>query len=256
MRTERWRHPGARVTYPPLDVPKPVAADVWIVDSGPVVAMGLQLPVRMTIVRLAGKSLLVHSPTRLTPALATALRSLGEVRYLVAPGIAHWTFLREWQLAYPKAETWGAPGLRDRRQVRRAGVTIDRELADSAPAAWAEELEQGIVRGAAGFCEVYFHHRATRTLVLTDLIENLEPTKLPPVSAALMRLAAGSSATTALHVRTLLLFGGSRTAASLRAMIALAPERVIFAHGRWFADDGERRLRDAFRWLPRGESRT
>ena len=40
------------VTYPPLDVLKPVAKDLWIVDSGPQEAMGLTLPVRMTVIRL------------------------------------------------------------------------------------------------------------------------------------------------------------------------------------------------------------
>jgi hypothetical protein len=30
-------------------------------------------------------------------------------------------------------------------------------------------------------------------------------------------------------------------------MLAWNPERVIFAHGKWYQDDGERRLRHAFR---------
>jgi hypothetical protein len=31
-------------------------------------------------------------------------------------------------------------------------------------------------------------------------------------------------------------------------MIAWDPERVIFAHGRWYDADGAARLRQAFRW--------
>ena len=53
------------VTYPPLDVMKPVADGVWIVDSGPLRVLGMPLPVRMTVVRLASGDLWLHSPTRL-----------------------------------------------------------------------------------------------------------------------------------------------------------------------------------------------
>ena len=42
-----------QVTYPPLDVLKPVTEDLFIVDSGPLRIMGLPLPVRMTVIRLA-----------------------------------------------------------------------------------------------------------------------------------------------------------------------------------------------------------
>ena len=43
--------------YPPFDVPKPVAENVWIVDGAPLRMMGLWLPVRMTVVRLGSGEL-------------------------------------------------------------------------------------------------------------------------------------------------------------------------------------------------------
>jgi len=146
----------ARATYPPLDIPKPVAEGVWIVDSGPINAMGLTLPVRMTIFRLKDGDLLLHSPTRFSAEVARAVEALGPVRHLVAPNIAHWTFLADWQSAYPDATTWAAPGLRDRAQVRASNVRINAELSETAPAEWADTLDQGIVPGGAGFNEVWF----------------------------------------------------------------------------------------------------
>jgi hypothetical protein len=32
-------------------------------------------------------------------------------------------------------------------------------------------------------------------------------------------------------------------------MLSWQPERVVFAHGRWFERDGTARLRHAFRWI-------
>ena len=51
-----------KTTYPPLDVPKPVTQNLWVVDSGPMRAMGvIPIPVRMTVVRLENGEVLLHS---------------------------------------------------------------------------------------------------------------------------------------------------------------------------------------------------
>ena len=69
---------SSQVTYPPLDVLKPVAQSVWIVDSGPIKAMGLiPLPIRMTVLRLHDGSLILHSPTRFDGALRQSLQEIG-----------------------------------------------------------------------------------------------------------------------------------------------------------------------------------
>ncbi|MEE7478134.1 hypothetical protein MHIMP23_18005 [Methylobacterium hispanicum] len=180
------------VTYPPLDVPKPVARDLWIVDSGPLRAAGVMpLPVRMSVVRLADGGLWLHSPTRYDPDLHRALAEIGPIRHLVAPNIAHWTLLRDWQIHCPEALTWAAPNLRRRGQVRarmRAGLRLDRDLGDAAPPDWARDLRQVVVPGALGFREVAFFHDVSRSLILTDLVLNLEPGRLPAWMRPLARL--------------------------------------------------------------------
>src|SRR3546814_2016481 len=40
-----------------------------------------------------------------------------------------------------------------------------------------------------------------------------------------------------------------RLRAAVQEMIALAPHRVILAHGRWYRNDGTAQLRRAFHWL-------
>lgn len=244
-------NPAARLraTYPPLDVPKPFAKEIWIVDSGPMNAMGLELPIRMTIFRLTNGDLLLHSPTPWSPDLAKAIAALGPVRHLVAPNMAHWTFLADWQRAFPEATSWAAPGLRNRAQVRASDVRIDAELGDTPPAAWADTLDQGVVAAGAGFNEVWFLHRHTRTLVLVDLIENLDPAKLPPIARLLMQAAAATRGTTARYLRLPVRLGGDQARAAIERLVALEPERVIFAHGSLFERDGAAQLRHAFRWL-------
>ena len=242
------------VTYPPLDVPKRVAEGIWIVDSGPISAFGLELPVRMTVVRLTDGDLLLHSPTRFTPELAEALAPFGRIRHLVAPSLAHWMFVADWQHAFPDARTWATPSLRKRAAVRRSGLRIDADLGDAAPPDWSGEITLGEVRGGADFSETWFFHHPSRTLILTDLIENLDPARLPRFTALVMRAALATRATCALHVRALLALNRAEVRAAVDTMIEFAPERIIFAHGRWFERDGTARLRDAFGWLPGGRA--
>lgn len=242
----RERRSDAPASYPPLAVPKPVADDVWTVDGGPIVASGLRLPIRMTVLRLPNGDLLLHSPTDWTPGLGRALDALGRVRHLVAPNVAHWTMIGGWQDAYPDALTWGAPGLRDRAAVKRAGLRVDRVLGDVAPADWIGTIDQGAIHGAAGFCELWFLHRPSRTLLLTDLVQNLDADRLPPISALVARIGGGATGTTPRYMRPVLDAAGR---AALARLVALAPERVIFAHGQPFLTDAAERLRDALGWI-------
>jgi hypothetical protein len=239
-----------KAIYPPLDVLKPVADGIWIVDSGPLHILGIGLPLRMTVIRLSGGDLLLHSPTRCTEALRREIEAVGRIRHLIAPDIAHWMFVKPWQDALPDAVTWAAPGLRERRQVRKAGIRIDHDLTDTAPAAWTGEIEQAVVRGV-GFAEVDFLHKPTRTLVLTDLIENLDPDALPVLVRPLLRmmgmLAPGGRA--APIVRFAVGLKRNEAALAVSRLLSRHPERVIFAHGTWFDRDGEAKARRALRWL-------
>src|SRR3954466_12654109 len=230
----------SEATYPPLDIPKPVAEGVWIVDSGPIHVLGMPLPVRMTVVRLKGGDVWLHSPTRFSEPLKRELDGLGRIRHLIAPSIGHWTFLQEWQRACPEAETWAAPELRQRTQVKKAGLRLDHDLGDAAPAAWADDIEQAVVPGAAGFREVDFLHKPTRTLVLTDLVVNLEAEKLPWLMRPAARLVGGVApeGTAPICVRWIVRMRRTEAAAALTRLLAQDPERVVFSHGRWFERDG------------------
>ncbi len=242
---------GTDVTYPPLDLLKPVADGVWIVDSGPMRAFGIPLPVRMTVLRLSDGSLILHSPTRLTVPLKESLAGIGTVRHLIAPNVAHWTFLAQWQAQFPDATTWAAPGLRQRGPVRRSNLRLDHDLGRLAPDAWSQEIEHILVRGAGGFCEVALFHVGSRTLVLTDLVQNIEPARLP----ALLRPAAHLAGVTAprgrapVYLRAIVRLKGGSAREAARIMVGLAPERVIFSHGRWFDRDGTAQLRRSLAWL-------
>src|SRR3954447_10372960 len=193
------------VTYPPLDTPKPVADGVWVVDSGPQRVLGLPVPVRMVVLRLQDGGLWLHSPTRFSPALAAALRALGPVRHLVSPGTAHWTHLQPWQAAFPESRLWAPHGVVERARDQGTTLRAHGALGPEPPEDWAGQIAQDTLQGA-GFVEVAFFHDASRTLVLCDTVQALEPARLPWAMAALVRAlgAAGPAGGTPRHVRLVL----------------------------------------------------
>ncbi len=244
--------PDDQAGYPPLDTPKPVAPDVFVVDSLMPGVMGRILPLRMTVIRLPDGDLLLHSPTRFSFALKQELEALGPIRHLVAPNVAHWLFLQEWQQHCPEATSWATPGLRERGQVRRSFVRLDRDLT-APPPEWGGAIELETVAGALGFREIALFHVPTRTLLLTDLVLNLEVWKLPVLLRPLARLF-GSVAPAGMpppYLRAIVRWGGPAAREAAQRLLAWAPERVTFAHGRWFETEGEASLRRSLRWLIR-----
>jgi len=108
-----------------------------------------------------------------------------------------------------------------------------------------------VVPGGAGFREVAFFHRPTRTLILTDLIQNLEPEKLPlgtRVFAKLTGVQAPDGKAPA-YLRLVVRLRRREAKAAIARVVSRAPTRVIFSHGKWFDRDGTAELRRAFRWL-------
>lgn len=240
-----------KVTYPPLDVLKRVADNIWIVDSGPLRALGMPLPIRMTVIKLRDGGLLLHSPTRFAFSLKEQMDAQGPVSHILAPNSAHWTFVQKWQAHCPEARTWAAPGLRARSQVQISNVRLDEDLGDMAPAAWFEEIEHVVVEGAAGFSEVALFHKASRTLVLTDLVQNLELSKLPFTMRPMIKIigAAAPYGKAPVYLRAIIKSQGRQPRDAAKRLLELRPERVVFTHGRWFETNGTERLRQSLSWL-------
>jgi len=234
--------------YAPLDVPKPVADGLWIIDGPPVACRGLPHPTRATVVQLEGGALWVHSPTRLTEDLARSLEALGPVAHLVAPNRLHYTHLPEWQARYPQAQSWGAPGVVQRAARQGVELRIDAGLVDVADLPWRSEIDHLLVGGSARHGEVVFFHRASDTLILTDIIQSFETAHVPVWMRPLIWLSGADDSDG--RMPSLLRWSyrdKTALAASVDAMIGWGPARIVLSHGRWYPRDAVGELERAFR---------
>ena len=169
--------------YEPINVYKPVAPGIGIVD-GPfeyLTIAGVRLPLpfttRMTVVRLSNGDLFLHSPIKFDERLGKELRGLGRVRHLVSPNQFHYAHIGEWARAFPEAINWASPGVRRRARARHVDIDFTRDLDARAPEEWRREIDQTLFPGGY-FKEFIFFHKASRTLILTDTIINLELDKI------------------------------------------------------------------------------
>ncbi|WP_041321315.1 DUF4336 domain-containing protein [Hyphomicrobium denitrificans] len=241
-----------QATYAPLNTLKSVTKNVWLVD-GPLIRFGppglkVPFPTRMTIIRVGASDLFVHSPTALTPELKAEVANLGRPRWLIAPNRLHYWWVPQWKKAFPDTTVYLAP-----RVAEQAGARIDvpySELDRDVGYPWDADIATLTVTGSY-MTEVVFFHRASRTLLVADLIENFEPRKLSLGMRFLTWLGGCLDPDGSMPRDMRLSYGKQKPElrAAIEKMIAWNPERIILAHGRWYQRDGAQELKRAFRWV-------
>src|SRR5215472_4939470 len=205
---------------------KPIADSLWVAEQ-PLRYLGVALTTRMTIIRLAGGVLMLHSPIHLTRELLFDAGSIGSVRFIVAPNRFHHLFVRDWQRAYPNAQTLCAPGL----DTKRADLNFTATLGEDPQAAWADEVDQAFMRAFPPLNEIVFFHRQTRTVIFTDLLFNIARHD-SPYARFLLRLD-GAFRGPAIPRSFMLLLRRRRVecAEFLHKILSWDLDRAILAHG-------------------------
>jgi len=236
--------------YEPLNTLKPVSENIWIVDGPHISFYGLPFSTRMTVIRLASGELFLHSPIALTPGLKNEIDALGIVRHLISPNWIHYAYIADWQKAYSGTLAWASPKVKERAKKVQIDIRFDHDLGETAEREWGNEIEQIIVRGSDLHIEVVFFHKPSKTLILTDLIENFERSKIPVWLSVLSWLAGNLDPDGKAPIDMRWSFSRNKKALrkAIEQMIVWAPERVILAHGRWYEVNGVAEIRRAFRW--------
>lgn len=220
-----------------------LAPDLWAVEFF-TQARGLHLRMRMTVARLPGNRLWLHSPVPIDDAVATWLAELGEVAYVVAPSRFHYLFAGKAAARYPQAELWLAPGLRKKCPHLESDHTL---AAEGMP--WADQLHTEPMAGAPVHQEVVFFHRASASLICTDFLFNIreEPRWLTRMLYRLLGIyrVFGNG-----RLWRLLSRDKTALAGSVARILSWDPQRIVMAHGDVAEGQCEERIRAACYWLP------
>ncbi|MBX3275972.1 MAG: DUF4336 domain-containing protein [Sandaracinaceae bacterium] len=226
-----------------------VGEDIWVAEHD--FRMGLlDFGGRMTVVRLAD-GLLLYSVIAIDDALAKELAALGPVAHLVAPNAMHHVFLDAAIARYPDARVYAPRALAKKKK----GLEVDAWLEGEAPpAAWGDALALVVVQGAPSVDEVVLFHRASRTLIVCDLVFHIHEARgwVSPLMFKLMgvwrRVKQGP----------LWRFGTKDRAAaeaSLEPVWGWDFTRVIVAHGRLIeGPNAKAQLAEGLAWMCPGHA--
>ena len=220
--------------------------NIWILEGDRVKMLSIPFSTRMTIARLSNGSLWLHSPIAIAPERVEQINHLGKVEHIVAPNLLHHLFVGDWSQEYPHAKLWAAPGLETRRKdLNFEGVLQDRSEPD-----WESDIEQFIFRGSKVLPEVVFFHKFSKTLILTDLIQNHDPdrenwfwTFIKRVNGVLAP-HGGVPKDLKLTIRD-----REKAKASARRMLAWDFNKIIISHGICIENNAKDWILRAFSWV-------
>lgn len=222
---------------------KQLAEGIWTADQS-LSVVGIELGARMTVVRLAGGRLLLHSPIRPSADLTDEVRALGNVEVLVAPNRFHHLFAAAWFESFPGARLFVAPGL----ETKRADLPISGVLSNAPDPLWRDVLDQAFVEGLPMMNEVVFFHESSRTLIVTDLAFHVG-SEAPALTRALFWLGGAHGRLAPTFAERFLVRDRDLCRASLRRILEWPFDRVVVAHGTVVESGGRERLAEGYAWL-------
>lgn len=146
-----------------------IATDLFAVE-GSFHAFGVVFPLRMFVIRLPeSQDLIVYSPFCPT---VIDLSSLGTVKAVIAPNLAHDTYAQAFVDANPQATLYSSPSLPLNYPHRKWGTVLD----DSTPEnVISNHVLLRVLTKFKAIHEVVLLHVPTRTIIAADLAFNFTP---------------------------------------------------------------------------------
>lgn len=220
-----------------------VTPDLFVVEQ-PFRFLGLEVGARMTVVRRAGGELWVYAPFEIGADEEAAIREKGRVREAVVPNGFHTTQVAPFARRFSDAVIWALP------EVEKKLAGVPHEKLEGMPSEWGDDFDGLLFDGARGFREWAFLHRASGTLIITDLGFHL-PKPRSPIGRIVARLDdVGRSFGTSRFEWTLMKIGNRRRQREqLETMLGWDFKRIIAGHGFVVERDAKKQMRKAFRFV-------
>jgi hypothetical protein len=219
-----------------------LADDLWVIDHSFKMPGGIALGTRTTIVRLRDGRLWLHSPGSLTTELEDFVKANGPLAAIVAPNLLHHLYLKETSQAFPQAGVHGPEGLEKK-------IGIAAQVIDAGASPWKDDFDALLVAGCPKMNETVFLHRASRTLILTDLAFNFHDVRgfgtrlFLRINGALDRFGPS-------RLGRLVFFGDhAQVRVAIERILTWDFDRVIVAHGDVLESGGPAALRSGYAWL-------
>lgn len=218
--------------------------DIWIFSRPFVRFHVLPLGGRSIAVRLSNGGVWVLASTPPTEETKKHIDALGPVAYIVSPNTDHHWFLGPFKEAYPSAKLIGPGPLGEKRKdLKFDGLYL--KDAPETTYGFEDDLV-AIPFGGTALTDIGFYHKASKTLIVGDLVYNLPNTEsMPSLFGGLFKTFSPGGA---VHKK---LIAGSvqdrdSVVASAKKVDELDFERIIPLHGDVIETEAHQKWRLAY----------
>ncbi|TLD69846.1 hypothetical protein FEM03_16125 [Phragmitibacter flavus] len=215
-----------------------LAEDLWIIHH-PLHILGANFGRNTTIIRLSD-ALLIHSSAPFSEENVHAINALGTATWAIEATLLHDTFTDRFSANWPTIPLF-AP-----QQFKVANAIKNYPLSPP-PADWKDHIDVLKIDGVPQSEEYAIFHRASRTLIMADIVFNLSPgsnfwTKLILRSLSGLRPEPDVSRLFRMIIKDRAAFSRS-----IERLMAWDFDRVIVGHGRVIETNGKQILAGIWR---------
>lgn len=216
------------------------SGNIWQLQQ-PLRFWGAQVGTRTTVIRLKQGELWLHSPGPEIPGVYHALCKLGPVKYLVAPNPLHHMFLPKAQQLFPEAVAYGGNRVQKKHpQLKLTPISHETTMA------WHSEIEMLYLDGLRLHEHVFFH-KSSKTLILTDLLFNMQAEDWPTRFMLYAEGVHGKLGCTRL-VSQLMVKDRQRIKIVCQAILEWDFERMLMCHGEPVEHQAKQAFAQAMAW--------
>lgn len=205
--------------------------DLWLL-SYPQIKLGVDLRRNVTVIRLKSGELIIHSTAPFSAEDIHAIHEMGTPAWLVDAMLHHDTYAHEGRVSFPDIPYLAPLGF-----SAHAGFATIPLLPP--PEAWKDEVDVLELQGMTGFQEHVFFHRASRTLIVADLMFNFGQDE-PWWKEWLLKLAVTGDHNPGMsRAFKLAITDEAQFKSSVAGILAWDFDRVIVGHGEMIESGGK-----------------
>ncbi|BCM92173.1 hypothetical protein IAD21_04052 [Abditibacteriota bacterium] len=218
-------------------------SDLWAIET-PFQMIGMDMGARMTVARRSNGDLLAYAPFAITDEEEAAIREKGTVRDIVAPNPTHFTEIGDFARRFPDATLWSLS------ELDKKLADVPHQILESAPDSWNADFDSLLFDGPRGFREWVFCHRASKSLIVTDLGFQLPRPKTPINRIASRMNDVGVKFGPSRFERTLMKVGDKELERqNIETILKWDFERIVPGHGLVIEEGAKAKFRVAYGFL-------
>ncbi|MEE4153714.1 MAG: hypothetical protein V2I27_06105 [Erythrobacter sp.] len=221
--------------YLPQSEPVRVDQGIWTVE-GPTVPykvgpLTVPCPTRSTLLADPQGHIWIHSPVAYSRELHASIEALGPIAGLIAPNSFHHLSLEEWSRHLAGTRIVMAPDLEDRFAALKPQIVALPDFGRTSGPRW---LALEVIEGGS-WCEIAFYHYSSRSLVLTDILQNFELARINGLPAKALLTLSGARRGPVVSIEMLAMAFRAGKLAKVRESLAkirrMSARRVLISHG-------------------------